>query len=165
MAKLKFQRDDLEGRILSLNTLNAKVFSCGGFSVNYNRPIAIVTKGCEQTSIRRGLAEGKLIDVTDQNVDGLNLGGARHTKPKHTDTGETAFITVDRNGSIMIAIPKDKKEQQQFEDSMAKSDGILRLDTAKISDAPSPLQANRLNAGMSDILLNELANKLDNLRR
>jgi hypothetical protein len=39
------------------------------------------------------------------------------------------------------------------------------LDTAKLSDKPSPLLANRVTAAGSDILLNELANKLESLKR
>jgi hypothetical protein len=164
MSKATYENYGLVGRLLSLNTRTTKVFTCGGFSVNYNRPIAIVTPESQQASIKRAMAEGKLIDVTDQNTNGLNLGGANQSKPKLSDTGETAFITVDKNGGMMIAIPKDKAEQNEFEDMIAKS-GVLILDTAKLSDKPSPLLTNRVTAAGSDILLNELANKLESLKR
>lgn len=159
-----FEREDLVGRILSLNTLVAKTFSCGGFSVNYNRPIAVVTPSSQQPSLKRGLLEGKLIDVTDQNTDGLNLGGARQTSPNSVDTGETVYVTVDQNGGMMIAIPKDQEEKAKFELMIAQS-GVLILDSAKISDKPSPLQANRVKSGTSSILLNELASTLDTMKR
>jgi hypothetical protein len=161
---LDFEREDLVGRILALNTLVTKTFSCGGFSVNYNRPMAVVTTSSQQQQLKRGLLEGKLIDVTDQNKDGLNLGGARQTKPNAEDTGETVFVTVDQNGGMMIAIPKDQEQKEEFEKMIAKS-GVLILDSAKISDIPSPLQANRVRADASSILLNELASKLDTIKR
>lgn len=164
MELLSFEREDLVGRILALNTLVAKTFSCGGFSVNYNRPMAVVTTSSQQTQLKRGLLEGKLIDVTDQNKDGLNLDGAHQTKPSHTDTGETVYITVDQNGGMMIAIPKNQEEKEEFEKIIQKS-GVLILDSAKISDKPSPLQANRVKSDASSILLNELATKLDTMKR
>lgn len=155
---------DLTGRLISIDQTKCKRFSCGGFSVNLNNPAAVVMVGTQQELIRTGLLDGRLVDITDQNVDGLSIKGTRHTKPVSEDTGEKVFITVAANGAMSIAIPTDETELAFFEKKI-EEDGVLILDNPKISSSVSPLIYGKVNATTRNSVLDIFSHNITQIKK
>ena len=155
---------DLTGRILAINTMKTKRFACGGFSVNVHNPSAVVGTNAQHDQIRMALVDGRLLDITDQNNEGLDLRGARHTKPVLEDTGEKVFITVGLNGAMSIAIPKDKEELEQFEHKIEEQ-GVLILENAQVASQLSPLIYGKLEPGHTNKVVEQFHIGIDNIKR
>jgi hypothetical protein len=164
MSKYDFS-GDLIGRLISINQMKCKKFSCGGFSVNFNNPAAVVTPASQQDRIRMGLMDGRLIDISDQNINGLDLKGAQHTKPVLEDTGEKVFITVTADGSMSVAIPKDEAELAKFETQIEESGGVLILDSPKISKEISPLAYGSIAPSDRSNMIKNFNRNISNMKK
>lgn len=123
---------NLVGRLLMLNValVSGPVpkFQCGGFLVNSRRMIEIVTESSQQEPIRRAIESGLLIDVTDSEIakKGFELKNSSTSRIQSEDTDKKAFVSKDKLGRMIIAVPKDDDERKDFEKQIAEN-GYLEL--------------------------------------
>jgi len=108
--------DSLIGRTLTLNTVVARKFQCGGFSLGPLRQFATVTSETQLAPVLRALSDGKLIDVTgSETANGLKTRYGSTSQVEEQDTGRKAFVTTDAHGNMYVVTPKNKTEQKRFE--------------------------------------------------
>jgi hypothetical protein len=135
----------LSGRMLMLNLEVAKRFQCPGFALSPNQPYLTVpdlrdfnpsTHEAMNAALQRGLLDGRLIDVTGQDVKGLKVGGNEHTAVVTEDTGEKVFMGTDSKGNLYIVTPKSKEDEEAILQEILKTGTINRAFERAAAEQP-----------------------------
>lgn len=112
-------KENLIEHTVMLNTAKVKSFQCGGLSLGLRRPYGIIDSGVQQEPVRRALAEGKLIDVTGQNIaKGFKYEGGETSGVAEVDTGIKVYMYKDPSGQTCLVSPKDNEQQELFESEL-----------------------------------------------
>lgn len=120
---------DLAGKMVMLNTALISRFQCGGLSLGPKRPMAMITSETQQDPVRVALSEGKLLDVTGQDMTKGFKGKGGETSPvTEEDTGKRCFIATDSRGNLYVATPKSKAESKRFEREIATTGTLQSVD-------------------------------------
>lgn len=156
---------DLVGRILSINPNVCTRFQCGGFSVNVTRPLCTVGPEAQQNQLHQALLDGRLMDITDQNIEGVHNSSGSHTPTKNLgDTGPKFYIQRDHKGNVLVAVPKDEKEEEEFDQDVATK-GCIHQDALRTKIADHALTGEGLiSADNADQVLSNMVNKIDEAR-
>lgn len=157
---------DLIGRILALNPQSVQRFQCGGFQLAFpNRPYATVTHETQQEPVRRAMLEGKLIDITDQNLAGLKSGDNYQSPAKESEEkGHKVYLATGPDGSLLVVCPKDDAEEALFEEQI-RTKGHLTVDNFKVAPAPLEGLVSRVDSTQADAILSGLSNAISNIKR
>jgi hypothetical protein len=127
---------DYSGRMLLLNLERVQRFQCPGFTLSKNNYYQIVpcyteTNPSLHEAMNRALniaiLDGRLIDITGQDVKGLKMAGGEHTPVQEEDTGSRVFMATDKHGNLFVVAPKDKEEEAKYIEEI-KTTGTLKLD-------------------------------------
>jgi hypothetical protein len=154
------QPKDLVGRMLALNIQICKKFQCGGFWLNVNKPFAVVEPNAQQDMLHRGLIDGRLLDITDQSVKGLQTGQGGHTAPKENEEkGAKVYFQLDTKGNVLVIAPKNEAEEEVFEKELQEK-GTLHVDTYEVSDHGLGGEG-RIDSSQASDVINNMANKID----
>lgn len=116
----------LVGKLLMLNVAIAPKFQCGGFSVTTGRMVSVVTEKTQLYPIQHALDEGILIDVSDNKIvsKGFNMKNSSTSGVMEEDTDKKAFVGKDDRGRMVIVVPKNDEEREQFEAQIAETGSI-----------------------------------------
>ena len=130
---------DYSGRTLALNPEKARRFQCGHFVLFPTCPYAVVQPEADMGSLRQGLLEGRLLDITDQPRAGVQTEHATLQAVKREDIpGKIVYFVRQKldDGTMgtVMAIPKDESEAQDFELQL-KTTGRLVLKDLKKTEA------------------------------
>lgn len=128
----------LVGRTLTLNLAKCRRFQCGGFQVGPNNPTSIVSPEAQTDQIARALADGRLLDITDHVSKGIKTDLIEQTGIQEEETTLKAYLATDAAGNRYTVIPKDKDEQERFEQEIANT-GTLRLEFAQGQNSQVPV--------------------------
>jgi hypothetical protein len=160
------QPQDLTGHILALNPEKGVRFQCGGFQLAIpSRPYATVTHETQQEPVRRALLEGRLIDITNQNLAGLKVGDSFQTPAKEAEEkGHKVYLATGTDGSLLVICPKDEAEEAHFEEQI-RLHGRLTADNFKVSDQPLGGLTSRVDSSQADAILSSLSNAITNIKR
>jgi hypothetical protein len=157
---------DLTGRILAINPQVCQRFSCGGFQLALpSRPFGTVSHESQQEPLRRALIEGRLIDITDQNLTGLRQGDTFHTPAKESaDKGIKVYLQVGSDGSLLVVSPKDDEEEKKFEQEIKESGHIIPSDF-KVAEARLDGFGARVDSAQAESILSSLSNNISSIRK
>lgn len=143
---------DLTNRIISLDLTRAKAWQCGGFAVNFNCPVAVVSPKASHERIRQALLEGILIDITDQPNAGMTLKGTSTSATKIEDAGlHKVYLTVDASGGVAVMIPKDDAEQEKCEEVLANG-GVVVPDNPEIKEQSAASKSRVGQGNVSSVM-------------
>jgi hypothetical protein len=117
---------DLLGRTLALNLSVCRKFTCRGFFLSPTRVAAMVDHEADQVALRTALLQGRLIDITDQVVKGLNVNGSGHSTVKVEETGMKAYLGYDKDGRLYVVTPKDEAEAEAIEKEIRDTGTLKR---------------------------------------
>jgi hypothetical protein len=154
---------DLVGRILSLNLQICKKFQCGGFWLNVNRPYAVVEPipMLQQDMLHRGLQDGRLLDITEQNITGIQRPEGSHSPAKESEEkGKAVYFQIDSKGNVLVVAPKDEAAEEQCEKELRER-GTLTVDTYDVADGFLEGANTKIDPNAAGQILDGLANKLD----
>ena len=158
------QEKDLTGRIISLNLQVCRRFQCGGFSLSPNQPFAVVEPNASHNKIYEGLLDGRLIDVTDQNIKGLAMAGTYTSPATELKGGEKkVYLQVGQDGSLMVVAPKDEKAEEEFEKQIRET-GVLKIDDFEIADKPIEGANSRVNSNQASMLIAQMSAQLGEIK-
>jgi hypothetical protein len=110
----------IAGRVLALNPEKARRFQCGGFWLSFRQSYARVPQEAQFSPIRAALADGRLIDITDQLesykkggsivVHGSEIGPAADLG----DTGKKVYF-LRKDGTTCALIPETPEQGEELE--------------------------------------------------
>jgi hypothetical protein len=165
MLIIEAPHTDLIGRIISLNLQNCKRFQCGGFSLSPARPFAVVEPSSQQASIRQGLLDGRLVDITDQNIKGMEIAGTAHSPAQVLDEkGKRVYLQVNVDGSLTVIAPKDEEEEILREAELA-SNGVLLVNESNVEISNISFdQRGRVDLTTAEQIITNMATTLEYAR-
>ena len=120
-----------EGRVLALNPEKARRFQCGGFWLGPKQPYARVPQGAETLQLRNAVADGRLIDITDE-LDKYTKGGSLLVAGSEigqaaeiADTGKKVYFLKDAFGATCALIPETSEQAADLERQVASSGKLV----------------------------------------
>jgi len=125
---------NLTDHVLMLDTTKSQRFQCGGFFVNRNSPICIVTNQAQQASLKEALKSGVLMDITGKDYSASGVIGAISKAEKegvltadaiNEQVGQPVLIGKDDQGRSYVIVPKDEEEYKAIQQELA-TNGFLR---------------------------------------
>ncbi|MGI4814010.1 MAG: hypothetical protein ACRYGG_11860, partial [Janthinobacterium lividum] len=95
-------------------------------SVTTGRMVSVVTEKTQLYPIQHALDEGILIDVSDNKIvsKGFNMKNSSTSGVMEEDTDKKAFVGKDDRGRMVIVVPKNDEEREQFEAQIAETGSI-----------------------------------------
>jgi len=156
------EHKDLTGRIISLNLHVCKRFQCGGFALGPARPFSVVEPTAQQGIIRQGLIDGRLLDITDQNIQGVSIGETSHS-PAHVleEKGKKVYLQINQDGSLTVIAPKDEADEAKREEELATM-GVLIVNEDEVEVAKSTFdQSGKIDTSGAEQLITSMAEVID----
>ena len=156
---------DLTGRIISLNLQKCKRFQCGGFALSFNRPFSVVDQAAQQDKIRQGLLDGRLLDITDQNIKGIEMAGSFQSPAKVLDEkGKKVYLQINQDGSLTVIAPKDEEDEAKRQQEL-ETNGVLLINEDDVEVAKTTFdQSGRVDQSGAEQLITSMANALENAK-
>ncbi len=144
----ELQPSSLVGHTLTLNFEKVNKYQTFKFFLSKARPFAQVPPDADLGDLATAILKGILIDVTDQHINGANLGEGSMSGVSVSDIPgkHKVFIGSEKHEGpvsackqLFIAIPKDDEEERAFLNSVRETgriDGLYQPVAPEVTFGP-----------------------------